>query len=68
MTSNNLDQLNFNSKIYREKHAWLVSWVGISISSIKKTLGESINFEAYMSEIGAKDCINIGIFSQDFDL
>jgi len=37
-------------------------------SSIRKILGESVRFDIYTSEVGAKDWINNGCFSQFSDI
>lgn len=46
---------------------WLVSCVEIVVSSIKKTLGNSVWFDIYTREVGANDWINAGCFNQSFD-
>lgn len=47
---------------------WFVSSVRMSTSSIKKILGESVLFDIYTSEVGAKDWMNIGCFNHSFDI
>jgi hypothetical protein len=46
---------------------WFVSCVLTVVSSIRNTFGESINFDTCTREVGAKDCINNGCFSQFSD-
>lgn len=40
----------------------------MSKSSIKNTFGESVRFEMYTREVGAKDWINTGCFSHSVDM
>lgn len=59
-----MDMKHFINKI----STWFVSCVLTEKSSIRNILGESVNFDACTREVGAKDCINNGCFSQFSDI